>query len=969
MRKVLVVLLALAILPVLSYAQIKGGDIYGSVVLADGSKVPGVLITLTGDKIGKLTTISSEKGNFRFLSLPPGMYELKCELEGFKTVIRKDIDISLGKSVTLNILMETTTLKEEVLVTGRTGIVDTRKTDIAATVDKQWIESIPTARNPWTVLSALPGMMVDRVDVGGADSGQQSIFYAGGGTSDDTTWNVDGANITDPSAIGSAPAYLNINAYDELQVNLGANDITAQTGGIQLNFVTKRAGNKITGDFHLYVEDKAWEMTQTPTDYMVQRDWVVPGINRLYQYGVSLGGPIVKDKVWWFGSWAIQDIHKRTEPGTEDATWLTSGYGKLNFQVGNTSGDFHISYDNKQKWGRTSWGAAQQNDGSLWDQSGPGYLFYGGLSHVMGNLMLNIKAVYTDGGFTLDPRGADINPATGHNEGADTIILDQSYAYDSMLHYTTNRNSIDASFDGNYFLEGALGGDHEIRFGVDYFTADTTSMTLFANQRYCYVYTGYEQYNWFFAIPDFKTDVNFQRISAYIQDTITWGKLTASFGVRYDKETGGINPLTQPAFTWYEPGSPHNGEVLWPDWNTAINIQDPYKPDVAWSLISPRISFTYDITGDGKNVVKLSAAQYMGQSGNTIGGSLAPFRLAGVNWNDANKDNIPQYTELGSVWYNAPFFSQNPTTNLNNVTWDPDYNTPLLTELVLKFEKAVTDDLAFELSGFYKKRTKLSVDYANSGRFGNTTKRMLDLNGTVEDKSNWEYAGDVMVGGTMVPTYERIDNGIGNFYYNKEKAYDTYLGLQFVINKKLANKWMANLSFTYQDWKRHRFADEELDLNNFDFFNGGQMAESTSGSGLTDIFVNSKWMVKLTGMYQLPYGINLTTFFQARQGNPQPLRSSVSLNQGSVWLFMGEGNKLGDQRLPTFWMLNLGLEKTFKVADTVTATLAIDWYNATNNQIELKQNLYVGATIDPGEPQPTMWTNAGLFQFGVRVNF
>ena len=188
------------------------------------------------------------------------------------------------------------------------------------------------------------------------------------------------------------------------------------------------------------------------------------------------------------------------------------------------------------------------------------------------------------------------------------------------------------------------------------------------------------------------------------------------------------------------------------------------------------------------------------------------------------------------------------------------------------------------------------------------------------------------------------------------------------MTKKLSNKWMATFSFTYQDWKRKRFEESELNMNNFDFFNDGVMAESTSGSGLSDIFVNSTWMMKLTGMYQLPWGLNLTTFFQAREGNPQPYRSQIRLNQGTQRLYQ-YGVKLGDQRLPTFWMLNLGLEKTFKVTETVTATLAIDWYNATNNQIELKHNLTVGETLEPNEPSPVMWSNAGLFQFGVRVNF
>jgi hypothetical protein len=144
------------------------------------------------------------------------------------------------------------------------------------------------------------------------------------------------------------------------------------------------------------------------------------------------------------------------------------------------------------------------------------------------------------------------------------------------------------------------------------------------------------------------------------------------------------------------------------------------------------------------------------------------------------------------------------------------------------------------------------------------------------------------------------------------------------------------------------------------------VAPATTGSGLRDIWVNSTWMVKFTGMYQLPYGINLTGFFQAREGNPQPLRRRIGLNQGGQYMYQG-GKKVGDERLPTFWMLNLGLEKTLKISDTVTATLVVDWYNATNNQLELKHNLSIGE--DPEEPEPVMWTNAGVFQFGVRVNF
>ena len=352
MKKLVLLLAALALISSVAVAQVQLADIYGTVVLSDGSAIPGVTVSLTGDVTGKMTTVTSEEGNFRFLNLSPGNYELKFELEGFKTVIRKGIRLFVGKNVTLTVPMETTTIQEEVIVTAKAGVVDTRKTSVGVNISKEMIQSLPTARNPFTVLSLAPGMMVDRVDVGGADSGQQSNFLAGGGSKDDTTWNVDGANITDNSAIGAAPAYLNMNAYEELQITVGANDIGAQTGGVQLNFVSKRAGNRFAGDFHLHVQDKAWEQKQPLTPYMASKKFVTPGINRLYQYGVNFGGPVIKDHVFFMGSYAIQDIHGRTPlTNDEDATWLISGYAKMNFQLGNTTGDLNLSHDAKKKWG------------------------------------------------------------------------------------------------------------------------------------------------------------------------------------------------------------------------------------------------------------------------------------------------------------------------------------------------------------------------------------------------------------------------------------------------------------------------------------------------------------------------------------------------------------------------------------------------------------------------------------------
>ena len=333
-------------------------------------------------------------------------------------------------------------------------------------------------------------------------------------------------------------------------------------------------------------------------------------------------------------------------------------------------------------------------------------------------------------------------------------------------------------------------------------------------------------------------------------------------------------------------------------------------------------------------------------------------------WYDSNTDEIPQYTELGDLDYIWPPFWICPGEVNATTLFDVEYNAPYLDELVLVFEKALSDDLALAVTGFYKKRANLATDINPMGQETPVWRGIMP-DGSIETKDNWQMGGVVPVNGSTGTYYEPIDYPNGWYFTNYDKAYDSYMGLQMQFSKKLSNGWMLDSSFTYSDWKRHRFEEETLDMTNFDFYNEGVVAPSSGGSGINGIFVNSRWQFKMTGLYQLPWGLNLTTFFQAREGNPQPLRySRVFANQGPVSVY-ADGQKLGDERLPTFWMLNLGLEKTFKVGDTVTATLAIDWYNVTNNQITLKINPALG--VDNGEIERIL--NPGLFQFGVRVSF
>ena len=161
--------------------------------------------------------------------------------------------------------------------------------------------------------------------------------------------------------------------------------------------------------------------------------------------------------------------------------------------------------------------------------------------------------------------------------------------------------------------------------------------------------------------------------------------------------------------------------------------------------------------------------------------------------------------------------------------------------------------------------------------------------------------------------------------------------------------------------------DERLDHQNFDYFDGGAVAPESRGSGVRGIFVNARWMFKASGLYQLPSGINFTGVLSAREGYVTPYYELTSRPVGLGTTVVYEpGKKLGDDRLPNFWMLSLGLEKTFKVSDTVTTTLFVDAYNVTNNVTTLKVETRLGRTTTDNILRVL---NPGIFQFGVRVNF
>src|SRR5574341_836764 len=212
-RAVLAVPLALALgLVPSAWAQFATGNIYGNITDESGAVLPGATISMTGATIGSRSTTAGSQGDFRFLNLDPGAYKLSVALTGFTTVNR-EVKVVTGTNVNLTFGLKVATVEETVTVTAETPVIDTKKTGTSVTMSRDELEKVPQARDPWAVLRSVPGVLLDRVNTAG-------------------------------------------------------NDIKAATGGISLNFVTKRGTNAFHGGGRYFLTHDDLQSSNLPDELL-----------------------------------------------------------------------------------------------------------------------------------------------------------------------------------------------------------------------------------------------------------------------------------------------------------------------------------------------------------------------------------------------------------------------------------------------------------------------------------------------------------------------------------------------------------------------------------------------------------------------------------------------------------------------------------------------------------------------------
>src|SRR5579864_973030 len=238
MKRIVVLSLFILTLTVPAFAQTQGGSITGAVRDEQGATVPGADVAVQGsDATFRLTT--EQDGAFRFFNLQPGSYRITTTLFGFRPAVR-DVIVDVGKNVDAPIELRVAAVTESITVSPPAPILDATATGTSTTFSSDELTKIPTSRDPFSLVRSVPGALLDRVNIGGNETGQAPSVVSKGTRPQDTVWTLDGVVITDMAAAGAPPTYFDFDNLEEIQVATAGQDVKQQTGGIGINLITKR---------------------------------------------------------------------------------------------------------------------------------------------------------------------------------------------------------------------------------------------------------------------------------------------------------------------------------------------------------------------------------------------------------------------------------------------------------------------------------------------------------------------------------------------------------------------------------------------------------------------------------------------------------------------------------------------------------------------------------------------------------
>jgi hypothetical protein len=635
---VLFALACLFTLPMTAHAQ---SAFTGVVKDTSGAVLPGVTVEAASPVlIEKMrSVVTDENGGYRLVDLRPGVYTLTFTLPGFSTVKRDGIELESNFTMTLNTDMKVGTLEETVTVSGSSPVVDVQTTTKSQVLTRDVLDAVPTGRTIQGMGQLITGVSLNSPDVGGSRAMQQTYMSAHGSGASQTTVQVDGLMVNGIDVDGAVQNYFNSSMSQEMVYTTSGASADVSGGGVRLNMIPRDGGNTISGSLFSGYQRKGFQtdnLTQALRDRGLKS---TDGINRLYNVEGALGGPIKKDKIWFFGS--FRTFHLDTLPADVfnadgspgiDPQKINSAQARVTWQI-SPKNKLSVYNDRlgKDRGAAMTAGFDPATASIVWTSP-----IYTTGSAKYTSTVTNKILVEAGVSFNYERYNTLYQPGIRKEPGTPawyTTVNKQ----DSALGTQWNAGATEQGMYPDRFAAATsvsyVTGTHNIKVGVQdtwgryrqFRSANGDLRAFFQNGRA-------------FQATILNTPVRFEDdlkadVGVYGQDSWTIHRLTLNYGARFEYFASGIPEETA------EAGRFSSARTFGP-------IDMP-----TWKSLSPRGGVVYDLFGNQKTALKFSAGKYMQMGTTGFSNTYNPLALttANVAWTDLNNDGVPQ-GELGCVY-------------------------------------------------------------------------------------------------------------------------------------------------------------------------------------------------------------------------------------------------------------------------------------------------------------------------------
>ena len=879
--------LLLCLLAPLAFTQSKEtGAIVGSVKDEEGSALPGVTVTISSSNLmGTRTSITNAQGEFRFPALPPGEYVVKAELPGFATVRQENVRLTTTTRLTIDFTLKQTAVEEQVTVIAQSPTVDIKSTETASvTLTNELLRNIPNlSQFTSSLVNLAPGVTPDNM----ADAAYGAQDGTGIG------YSMDGVNVADPEG-GTAWVFLDFNIIEEAKVmGIGLPAEYGNFTGVIFNIVTKSGGNQFSGhmefDFQGQKNDgpKGFWQQDNNKDYLADFPKLTAPAYKLIDANVHLGGPIKKDKLWFYQGFQFQRFEDYITgfQGGPRAYNQPRSFTKITAQPSaSTNLMFGLEVDAYNGVNRGA--SATTAPEAVVGQKSPEVVGNFSLTHIFSpKTFLDVKAAYFWGYYYLEPK-------TGRNTYA-RFDTDQNMLLDnSGYYYLADRTRLQANVSMTHYAEDFITGNHDFKFGVEVERSTCRSQYGFTgsggplgNNVYYVDYLSYNQgygYNTgnylAYQYEGYDWNAPYTRVEGFAQDS--WQitpRLNINAGVRYSQNWGQVEG---------------RGTV----WKS--------------NRIAPRIGFTFDLFGDKTTIFKAHYGQF------TEGMFAAFHERLSSKWSDY----ISYYWDLAnSEWVEYDRVKQN---------WklQDGIKHPYMNQYVVSLERELFRDASFSVSYIARDWKDIIGVYDIPAQYEPISYPVGPLN-----RNDTVY--NLVSGSAHEFMIENLNTGP---YKPPGKAYRKYRGVEFLFNKRFSNKWQLMLSYVYSK------TSGTIDNTWGDDIGWG--GRNSQEAGDPNFWINADGnatyspphMLKVQGTYVLPFDISFNASFRAITGSAwaQRFRTSSRTPSGD---YFGQGRityfteHRGSSNYDMQKILDLRLEKIFTLAQKYRLGLIVDCFNVFNS--------------------------------------